>query len=532
MSYRAQNSKFPDFLSFKGEKYLGPTDLYRSASKHKVKLSTFLGRLRTRLSEGTLNDEIIQEALYTDPNIYRGRYGVRKTWVKIDDEQIDLAEYFKDKSSETTISYRTFWQRVKKRPDFVQIDHELLEQALTFSNEDWISFYGGGRRHSFVYQGALYPKYFGEKFHGISAFLKTINRYSDKSTVWSRIKAGWNLDDAVSVSTVFKTSRKGRIYQVTRKKNGQMYIGLTHLDIEQRWSFHLSAARKGASTKIACAIREDGENGFSLEILEDNIGDSEKLKRRECYWVELKGTLDPQGLNIALPGALGSSRGIPFKWNEEEFESQTEAARVLGKRFDIAPHVIERRIREGKLLTEPARKNSKHPDAGTNLFRRWLALKRRNAENIESTWLDYNNFKRNVEPTFKPELRLIRLDETKPWGPNNWKWGTAKQGIEKIHGQSITLGKTTYPSLRAISKEFNIGYSTLKNRIKNQGLSIEEAVIKPIGCTSFKKSNKKYIADDETFRSKRQLILYLAKKHKITEGQAKYRLEKGEFNIG
>lgn len=468
MPQRAHNSKFPEDFIFEGKKYSGPTDLYRAAFEHKVKLSTFTGRLRKRLSEGELSDELIREALYTDPYEYKHRYGVRKTWIDVNGKSIDLESYHKAESSRAVCSYRTFWQRLKKR---TSIDQELLEHALTFSTEDWISFYGGGRHRNFVYQGDLYPEHIGEAFHGISAFLKRVDRYSDKSTVWSRIKAGWSLDDALFVSTDFKTARHGRIYQITRKKNGQVYIGLTHSSIDQRWAFHISAARKGSSTKIATAIRNDGSEGFSIEIIEDNIEEPEELKKREVYWVKIKRALGPQGLNIAPPGVLGSSKGIPFEWEGERFESKSEAARVLGDRFNVPYHVVERRIREGKPLRGNARKNSKNKDAGSNLFRRWLALKKRHISNIDSNWMDYDRFKADVGADFDSELKLIRLDSTKPWGTSNWKWGTTQEMIESTHGKSFTVNDVTYPSLRAVAEKFDIGYSTLKNRIGNQGLT-------------------------------------------------------------
>lgn len=180
MSRRAHNSKFPEHFSFEGKNYSGPSELHHSASGQKVNLGTFTGRLRKRLTDGNLDDEIIREALYLAPSEYRHRYGVRKTWIEVDGKKIDLESFYKDESSRAATSYRTFWQRLKKRR---RIDHELLDHALTLSSSAWISFYGGGRHRDFVYEGNLYPGHFGREFHGISAFLKTIGRYADKSTI-------------------------------------------------------------------------------------------------------------------------------------------------------------------------------------------------------------------------------------------------------------------------------------------------------------------------------------------------------------
>ena len=203
---------------------------------------------------------------------------------------------------------------------------------------------------------------------------------------------------------------------------------------------------------------------------------------------------------------------------------------MLGRRLALAPHVVERRIREGKPLRGQARRNSKHSDAGTNLFRRWLALKKRYSLEIDACWLDYDTFKADVEPGFKSESRLMRLDRAKPWGPTNWRWGSAQEAVEAVHGTKVVVKGKTYPSLHAVARHFDIGYSTLKNRIQSQGLTLDQAVEKPIGKTSFRKSNGGHVVEGQSFRSKRQALLYIAEKYGITEGQAKYRFEQGRFS--
>ena len=71
--------------------------------------------------------------------------------------------------------------------------------------------------------------------------------------------------------------------------------------------------------------------------------------------------------------------------------------------------------------------------------------------------------------------------------------------------------------------------STLKNRINQQGMSVEQAIAAPLAATSYKHSQHPIVVDGREFRSKRQAILYIAETRGITEDQAKYRFNTGAF---
>jgi hypothetical protein len=185
---RAHNSIFPADFRFKGAAYLGPTDLFKSIRpKPNVVLNTFVSRLRRLRQHGAMTNEAIREALYLPPEDYQKKYGVRKTWVDISGTGLDLESFYRGEASRAGVSYRTFWSRVRSVKARELLDWATLEHALTLSGPDWISFYGGGRHRRFVYEGELCPEHRGRSFHGISAFLKTLGRYSEKSAIWSRL---------------------------------------------------------------------------------------------------------------------------------------------------------------------------------------------------------------------------------------------------------------------------------------------------------------------------------------------------------
>jgi hypothetical protein len=214
------------------------------------------------------------------------------------------------------------------------------------------------------------------------------------------------------------------------------------------------------------------------------------------------------------------------------FRSRKEAAEVLAERTGLAPHVIETRIRSGAPLPSAARRQSKHPEAGSIQFRRWLALLRRHSHDVEPAWVnDYDRFKSDVLPTFRSGLQLIRKDSSKPWGPENFEWVSVQQKVERTHGAKVRLYGVEYPSLKAVAELFGVGLSTLKDRIGRQGMTPEEAVAKPLGVTSCRRSEAgQTVVDGKVFRSKRQAILHIAETRGITEHQAKYRFSRGDFD--
>lgn len=125
--------------------------------------------------------------------------------------------------------------------------------------------------------------------------------------------------------------------------------------------------------------------------------------------------------------------------------------------------------------------------AGTNLFRRWLALKKRHENDIVTEWQDnYDIFKKDVGQMPQEGLRLIRINSKRSWGPGNWFWGNDTEFVQSIHGKSISAHGKSYPSIKALADAYSIGYSTLKNRIRIQKLSPEDAVDIPLGPTSGK----------------------------------------------
>lgn len=519
-------------LRYAGVSYSGPAALYRSLDRSPaVSLATFTTRFRRLVDSGELSDAGIEEALFLSVQEFKRKYGARKTKVEVEGQALDLLAYFTEHANLCVVEYRNFWQRVRTLRKKDALDRDTLTDALALDAAEWHTFYGGGRSRSLVYDGAEYPEQRGVRFRSVAAFLRTIGRYDDRQLIWSRLKSCWNLDDALVLPAATDSLREGSIYLITRLKTGEIYVGLTVMTVEQRWTVHQRRALDGAGTKLARAIREDGAGGFRVEVIEAGVEDPTQLAAREVYWVERLGAMGEKGLNAAKPGGLGGPRGKAVTYEGQRFRSIEEAADVLSVWLGLARHVVRTRLQRGADLPAAGqvRRHSRHPDAGSNLYRRWLGMQKRHPNDVVVEWAsDYDRFKADVSPV-PPDLELVRRRPEEPWGPDNFEWVATQTKVERTHGKAVTVNGVQYPTLKAVAVEYGLGESTLKHRIFNQGMSIEDAVARPLGTTSCRGSGELIVVDGRTFRSKRQAILHIAKTRGITENQAKYRFTANNY---
>jgi hypothetical protein len=100
----------------------------------------------------------------------------------------------------------------------------------------------------------------------------------------------------------------GSIYKITCNPTNKAYVGQV-TDIKYRhgkpynygpigrWSDHVSSAmREASNTPLAKAIREYGEDSFTVEILETDL--LERLDELEAKWIDQLGTYVPNGFNV------------------------------------------------------------------------------------------------------------------------------------------------------------------------------------------------------------------------------------------
>ena len=133
---------------------------------------------------------------------------------------------------------------------------------------------------------------------------------------------------------------------------------------------------------------------------------------------------------------------------------------------------------------------------------------------ISPAWLNnYDQFKADVAPGYRGELNLVRKDDSRPWGHDNVEWVSRKEKVQRQHGEAVVVHGRLYPSIGAVAEAFQIPESTLKYRIRQNGLSPAEAVERPPGKTSRRSRTEAFRADGMFFLSKRQAILSIAARY-------------------
>jgi group I intron endonuclease len=93
----------------------------------------------------------------------------------------------------------------------------------------------------------------------------------------------------------------GLVYKITNNLDGKIYVGQTTSTLLHRFGAHKSASRQGRTTLISTAIREFGEDNFSIEVLEKWEAPDDKwdgfiinaILIREQVWIEKLNSADP-----------------------------------------------------------------------------------------------------------------------------------------------------------------------------------------------------------------------------------------------
>lgn len=276
---------------------------------------------------------------------------------------------------------------------------------------------GSPTRGAFTYTGRAFPQLTGRWFPSVAAFCRAANL--SPAMVYNRVHEGWPLIKALDVPRIEISQSHGRIYQVTRLTTGQHYIGLTIVSIAARWRQHVrGAARRGSP--LARAIDDDGPENFVVELIEDDIA-AEVLPDRERYWIATLGTIWPAGLNRHPGGGMGGGGRHEVEHEGETFRSVGEAAAELAGRHGLTPGAAHQRLRGGKSLDAPLKvvRTCGLGVAGSFLWSRWRAMRNNRASELGTEWQGWERFACDLA-TLRRTDRMVRIDRSKPWGPDNF----------------------------------------------------------------------------------------------------------------
>lgn len=521
----AANSILPLPIPFLGKNFASFLQFFHEVTPRPVvSEGTLSTRLRRGLKRhGGYEDSWLEDAVSFSPQEFKLKYGKRRTWLEIDGIKGDLAEVY-DNLSEKSVQYPLFRQRVRNRNG---VTMDVVRNAATLSQDDWITHYGGGRRKGFVYDGGLHPEAHGT-YSSVTSFLKRIDRYGDKDAIHARLKRGWDIDDVLSRPPIERDATYSVVYVITQISTGKQYVGISVRGERSRWREHLKCAfETNGQTHLYHAMRMTGEADFCMTVVEEGVKSGDELGQRECAWIEKLGTMYPDGLNARSGGAMGRVEGIQVTIDGVIYQSLDAAAREISEQSGLPVHVVRSRIAAGTPIPDKARKQSNHPEAGTILFRKWLGLRKRakvgETAPIVPEWEDYDTWKHDTGAAGKDHMDLYRPNRDAQWGPTNFSWGSAEERVTSTHGKEIVAFGKVWPSRAAACKAYGIGKSTFEFRLKG-GMTVEDALSQPLGKTS--RQGVAFIFEGENFRSITEAARVLAERHGISSEKARDRIRR------
>jgi group I intron endonuclease len=118
-----------------------------------------------------------------------------------------------------------------------------------------------------------------------------------------------------STSTIY-----GRIYLITNRVNGKVYVGQTRSSVRYRWKNHISQSNSGCKYYFHSAIRKYGEHKFTVSTIQDCYSEQD-LDDAEEYWISYY-----QSFTDRTKGYNTTSGGRHPNFREPLNETQIEAA--------------------------------------------------------------------------------------------------------------------------------------------------------------------------------------------------------------
>ena len=162
---------------------------------------------------------------------------------------------------------------------------------------------------------------------------------------------------------------------------------------------------------------------------------------------------------------------------------------------EVKQHEIGKKVKSCGCLRGEGGKNKwqTHGKTGTAEHRIWKAMLSRccNPNNIgyedyrhrapPEVWHDFEVFLADMGPRPSPKHSIERLDNSKPYGPDNCLWATSKeQARNSSHNINIEY-RGRSQCIAAWAEEYGMKYSTLYCRLATRKWPIEKALNTKVG---------------------------------------------------
>jgi hypothetical protein len=302
--------------------------------------------------------------------------------------------------------------------------------------------------------------------------------------VAKRLRLGWTPEQAVEIEEApprFRRQNDGRsnkvwlnieivdgkeypatdegeykLYLITNRVNGKQYVGITINSLWQRFNGHKNAAiKKKLITKLYNAMRHHGVENFSIELIRSDAHSFAELQQQEIEEITKRNTIK-DGYNVSPGGSIGTPDRIIV--GGMTFPSRGAAAEYFG----IDPTVFN--IRLGRLKWTPEQAAEIEPRGKYS----------RNKLQVAGT--KYASIKQATEE--------LGLDYKLVWGRIKTNGWTVEQALglaeppetAKYQGVKLVAFGETFTSFAHCANRFGVKGESLRNRVVDLGDSLEDAI--------------------------------------------------------
>lgn len=230
--------------------------------------------------------------------------------------------------------------------------------------------------------------------------------------------------------------RPYKVYKLTNKSNGKIYIGLTKRTVKKRLQGHVKSAKEGKCWLLSRAIRKYGIDNFTVDIVASELTSEEACAIEVDLISSLKAN-SGRGYNIMDGGQTGTSSRIETK------QKKSIAAKKNWKENKKVRDAIYSPCRLKK-ISEASKKNWEDPE-----YRRKILTNKNRLNTIKNMWDDetkkkakdtyikngHNSTVRNITNN----LIFDTFYDAQRWIAKNTKYN--KASASNIHRACVTGGK-------------------------------------------------------------------------------------------
>ena len=283
----------------------------------------------------------------------------------------------------------------------------------------------------------------GEVFYpNIMAACIALDPPASVTTIERWIAKGMNPDEAFE-RVPNPGYRNGIIYCVTHLESGKKYIGLTVQSIERRWTYHLEQAAAGhikSEQSLHAAIRMFGATAFRIEKIDEGTTKVD-LERKERHWIEIAGTLAPNGFNLDKGGVSGGSNSRPVEVDGIKFPSVHAATSYIADVKGISFDAAGKRLLVGRVhVRKPAKPGeslvkSKAYKAWSQIVHTVTNPKSKGYKQgieMHAPWRSFDVFLADAGQPVSADYCFARKDKNIGFTPDNCAWMT-KSDASKIN---------------------------------------------------------------------------------------------------